>query len=94
MKHIFSASRSNRLTNPQWNKVVRMLGVLFAASAPHHNIEIFMFIELIPVEGNGRFFLTAVPEKARMVRGSAEFEAVGQLFPSDAHGRFRLQTEI
>jgi hypothetical protein len=94
MKQTFSASRFNQLANPQSNKVVRMLGAWFAASAPHHNVEAFMSVGLIPVERDGRFFLTVVPEKARRVRGSTVVEPAWGTFPPDARERFRLPTGI
>jgi hypothetical protein len=80
--------------NSQSNKVVRILGASFAPSAPHHNIKAFMSLGLIPVECDARFFLRVVPEKARRVRESAEFEPAGEIFPPDAHGLFRMQTGI
>jgi hypothetical protein len=70
MKQGFSASKFNRLSNPQSNKVVRMLGAWFGASAPHHNVEAFMNVGLIPYERDGRFSLRVVNEKARRVRRS------------------------
>jgi hypothetical protein len=94
MKQTFSASKFNQLANPQSNKIVRMLGAWFAASAPHHNVEAFMSVGLIPVERDGRFFLTVVPEKARRVRGSGVVEPAGRIFPLDAGERFRLPTGI
>jgi hypothetical protein len=92
MKQAFSASKFDRLANPQSNKIVRMLGAWFAASPPHHNVEAFMSIGLIPVERDGRFFLTVMPEKARRVRGLRGPEPAGDLFPPGARRRFRLLT--
>jgi hypothetical protein len=69
LKQGFSSSRFNRLATPQSNKVVRILGAWFAASAAHHNIEAFMDARLIPVERNGDFYLSVQPEKAQRVRG-------------------------
>jgi hypothetical protein len=74
LRQAFSASRFNCLTNPQSNKVARILDAWFAASGPYHNVGAFMSIGLILVGRDGWFILTAVPEKARRVRGSAEFE--------------------
>ena len=92
MKRAYSASRFRRLSNPQSDKIVRMLGAWFAASAPHHNVEAFLSVGLVPVERAGRFFLTVDPEKARRVRESAAPEPPGGLFPPEASGRFRLPT--
>jgi hypothetical protein len=49
---------------------------------------------LIPVEADGRFFLTVHPEKARRVCGLRKIEPAAEMFPPDAHGRFRLPTGI
>jgi hypothetical protein len=94
MKQTFPASKFDHLMNPQSDKVVRMLGAWFAASAPHRNGEAFMSMELIPVERGGRFFLTVHSEKARRVRGLREVEPAREMFSPDAHGRFRLATGI
>jgi hypothetical protein len=53
MKQRFSASKFGRLENPQSKKVVRILGVWFAAIAPHHNVETFMNLGLIPEQHEG-----------------------------------------
>jgi hypothetical protein len=94
LKQNFSASRFNQLASPQSNQHVRTLGAWFAASAPHHNAEAFMSVGLIPVEREGRFFLTVVREQAGTVRGSAAVVQAGRIFPPDARGRFRLPTGI
>jgi hypothetical protein len=65
----FLSVRFNRLATPQSNKVPRILGPSFAASAQHHNIETFLDAGLIPVERNGDFYLSVQPENARRVRG-------------------------
>jgi hypothetical protein len=80
--------------NPQSNKVIRMLGAWLAASAPHHTVEAFISMRLIPVEGDSRFFLMLHSEKARRVRGLGEIEQAGEMFPPSAHGRFRLPIGI
>jgi hypothetical protein len=64
MKQTLSASKFDRLMNPQSNKVVRMLDASFVASALDYNVEAFMFMGLILVERDGRFFLTVHTEKA------------------------------
>jgi hypothetical protein len=93
MKQGFSASKFDRLVNAQSNKVVRMLGAWFGASAPHHNVEAFMNIGLIPEERDGQFVLKVVPEKARRVRGiSLDDQPARPSFPPDAQRRFRLAT--
>jgi hypothetical protein len=58
MMQTFSVSEFNCLVNHWANKVARMLGASFAASAPHQNVEAFMSMGLMPVEGDGRSFLT------------------------------------
>jgi hypothetical protein len=95
MKQGFSASEFNQLMNAQSNKVVRMLGAWFGASAPHHNVEAFMNASLISYERDGRFFLMVVLAKARRVRGSDTFERPARPdFPPRAHRRFRLPTGV
>jgi hypothetical protein len=69
MKQGFSVSNLNRLANPHSNQVVRMLAACFGASTPHHNLEAFMNVGLIPYERDGRFFLRVILEKSRKVRG-------------------------
>jgi hypothetical protein len=64
MKQTFSASKVNRLMNLQSNAVIRMLSAWFAASAPHHNVEAYMSMGLIPVERDSCFFLAVYPENA------------------------------
>jgi hypothetical protein len=56
LKQGISGSKFNRLSNPQSNKVVRMLGAWFGASSPHHNLEAFMNVGLIPDERDGDSF--------------------------------------
>jgi hypothetical protein len=68
MKQRSSASKFQRLTNPQSNQLVRILSGWFAASAPHHNVEAFMSLGLIPFEESGQFFLRLDREQARRVR--------------------------
>jgi hypothetical protein len=94
MKHLFSASKSNRLVNLESNKVVLVLGTWFSAGAPHHNIEAFISMGLIPVEQDGRFFLIVHLGKARRIRRLEEVKRVGEMFPLDSHGRLRLPTGI
>jgi hypothetical protein len=69
MKQRYSASKFQRLANPQSNQVVRVLGAWFAASNPHHNVEAFMSLSLFPSEASGDIFLIVDREKARRVRG-------------------------
>jgi hypothetical protein len=91
MKQGFSASKFNRLLNPQSNKVLCVLGAWFGASAPHHNVEAIMNVGLISYEHDDQFFLRVVPEKARRVRGSDTFEgSVRPDFLPVARRRFRL----
>jgi hypothetical protein len=95
MKQGFSALKFNRLSNPQSDKVVRMLGVWSGASAPHHNVEAFMNVGLIPYERDGRFFLRVIPEKARRVCGSDTFEGSARPdFAPGARRRFRLPAGV
>jgi hypothetical protein len=65
----YSASKFQRLTNPQSNQVVRILGAWFAASGPHHNVEVFMNLSLFPLKASNDIFLIVDREKARRVRG-------------------------
>jgi hypothetical protein len=50
MKRHFSGSRVSRLENPQSNRSVRILGAWRESNAPHHNIEAFLRIGLVPFE--------------------------------------------
>jgi hypothetical protein len=68
MKQPYSASKFKRLTNPQSNQLVRILSGWFAASAPHHNVEAFVSLGLIPFEESGQFFLRLDQEQAWRVR--------------------------
>jgi hypothetical protein len=95
MKQGFSASKCNRLVNPQSNKVVRMLGSWFGASAPHYNVEAFMNVSVIPYERDGRFFLRLAPGKARRVRGSDIHKGPARHdFAPGARRRFCLPTVV
>jgi hypothetical protein len=95
MKQDFSVLKFNRLANPQSNKVIHMLSAWFGANAPHHNVETFMNVGLIPDERDGRFFLRVVPEKARIVGGSDILEGTARPgFPPGARRRFRLPTGV
>jgi hypothetical protein len=67
LKQRFSNSKFERLANAQSNKIVKILGAWFAASAPHHNVEAFMGIGLIPRADGDRYYLEVHPEKARRV---------------------------
>jgi hypothetical protein len=69
LEKCFSASKFRRLSNPQSNKIVRILEAWFAASAPHHNFEVLLNVGLVPVEQNGDFCLHVEREHARRVRG-------------------------
>jgi hypothetical protein len=92
LKQGFSSSRFNRLATPQSNQVLRILGAWFAASAPHHNIEAFTDVGLIPVERNGDVYLSVQPENARTVRGHPP--DAGEIppapLPPEAVARIRL----
>ena len=92
MKQRFSASKFDRLSNPQSNKIVRILGAWFAASVPHYNVEAFMSMGLIPEDRGRQIGLRVVPEQARRVRGvgMADTQPAGDAFGSDRHRRFRL----
>jgi hypothetical protein len=94
MKQTFLASKFNRAPNSQSNKVVRMLGAWLADNSPHQNVEAFMSMGLIPMEHDGRLFVMVHPEKPRRVSGVREVEPAGEMFPPDAHSRFRLPTAI
>jgi hypothetical protein len=71
MKRHFSGSRSRRLENPQSNRLVRIPGVWSESSEPHHNIEAFLRIGLVPFEEplrSGEYDLRGQCEAARCVR--------------------------
>jgi hypothetical protein len=92
LKLRYSASKFTRLTSDQSNKVVRILGAWFAASAPHHNVEAFMNADLIPIERGGIFYLEVRPLHARRLRtwpaGGGEIPPAP--LPRDAARRIRL----
>jgi hypothetical protein len=94
MKQRYSASKFQRLTNPQSNQVVRILGAWFAASAPHHNVEAFMSLGLIPFRESNCCFLRVDRERARRVREwprtSGGIPAAD--LPPEAERRTRLPT--
>jgi hypothetical protein len=94
MKQRYSASKFQRLENPQSNQVVRILGAWFAASDPHHNVEAFMSLGLIPVQEGNEIFLAVDREKARRVRGSQRTDGgIPRVeLPSEAQRRVRLPT--
>jgi hypothetical protein len=96
MKQRYSASKFQRLTNPQSHQVVRILGAWFAASDRHHNVELFMSLGLFPLEASNDIFLIVDREKARRVRGwprtSDEISSV-QL-PPEAQRRTPLPTGL
>jgi hypothetical protein len=92
MKQRHSASKFQRLTNPQSNQAVRILGAWFAASDPHHNVEAFMSLGLFPLEVSNDIFLIVDREKARQVRGwpRTSDEILSVQLPPEAQRRTRL----
>jgi hypothetical protein len=96
LKQRFSNPKFERLRTAQSNKIVRMLGAWFAASAPHHNVEAFMGIGLIPWEDHGHDSLEVHPERARRV-SIAGIEVQGISRPrlaEDARTRIHLPTGV
>jgi hypothetical protein len=73
LKQAFSRSRFNSLENPQSNRIVRMLGAFYAASAPHQNISAFRAVGLCPYERGGGVYLRVVRGMARGVRSLTGF---------------------
>jgi hypothetical protein len=69
VKRGFSSLRFDHVTNPQSNKVVRMLGAWFGDSSPHHNIKAFMHLGLILVERKGRGYEESEPLGATLPTG-------------------------
>jgi hypothetical protein len=94
MKQRFSSSKFTRLHSQQSNKLVRMLGAWFAASAPHHNVEAFISVGLVSFEAHGRFYLRVVRGETRRVRGLGEagHEIPEAPLPGEARRRYRLAT--
>jgi hypothetical protein len=92
LKQRYSSSKFGRLTSTQSNRVVRILGAWFAASAPHHNVEAFLNAGMVPAERDGTFYLRVEPEQARRLRtwGASEGEVPPAPLPEDAARRFRL----
>jgi hypothetical protein len=67
MKRHFSSSSFSRLENPQSNRLVRILGAWSESNAPHHNIEAFLMIWLVPFEEalrSGEYYLRVQREAA------------------------------
>jgi hypothetical protein len=70
MKRHFSGSRISRLENAQSNRLVRILGAWSESRAPHHMIEAFLRIGLVPFEESlrsGEYSLRVQREAARCV---------------------------
>jgi hypothetical protein len=87
LKQYFSASRFHALENPQSNKVVKILGAWFASSAPHHNVEAFINLGLIPTMIGDEVFLKVDREHARRVRN---YEGNRPDLGREGQQRFRL----
>jgi hypothetical protein len=83
LKKKFSGSKFNRLTNPQSNTVVKILAAWFAASAPHHNVEAFMNLGLIPYHDprTDTHYLRVDRTQAREVRGRDRGQPVALEIP-------------
>jgi hypothetical protein len=77
-----SASSFNWLTNPHSNKVVSIFSAWFIVSAPHHNIEVFISMGLIPVERDWPFFLRGCHRK------NSKDLWIGRNLPTRCYGRF------
>jgi hypothetical protein len=94
LKQRFAASKFDGLSSAQFNRIVRILGVWFAASAPHYNVEAFMNIGLIPFRDGDQFFFRVMREHARSVRRPLlATEAIPPVpLPREARHRERLPT--
>jgi hypothetical protein len=93
----FSNSKFERLANAQSNKIVKMLGARFVASAPHDNVEGFMGIGLIPRADGEHYYLEVHPDKARRVQlsGLERGEEIPPApLPADVFVRIRLPTGL
>jgi hypothetical protein len=94
MKRHFSGARFSRLENPQTNRLVRILGGWSESSAPHHNIEAFLRIGLVPFEEplrSGEYYLRVQREVARSVRRWPRLEEGGNRAPLQPEGRRRVR---
>jgi hypothetical protein len=71
IKRRFSGSRFSRLENRQSNRLVRILGAWSESKAPHHNIEAFLRIGLVPFGEplrSGEYYLRVQRGAARCAR--------------------------
>jgi hypothetical protein len=97
MKRHFSGSRFSRLENLQSNRLLRILGGWSESSAPHHNIEAFLRIGLVPFEEplrSGEFYLRVQREAARCVRRWPKREEGGDRAPLQSEGRRRVRLPL
>jgi hypothetical protein len=94
MKKHLSDSRFSRLENPQSNRLIRILGAWSESSAPHHNIEAFLRIGLVPFEEllrSGAYSLRVQREAARCVRRWPGLEEGGDRAPLQPEGQRRVR---
>jgi hypothetical protein len=92
LKQGFAASKFARLSTPQSNRLVRILGAWFSARAPHNSVTEFMNIGLIPFYRGGRYYLQLQLEHARNLRRwpVPSQEIPPAPLPAEAHRRVRL----
>jgi hypothetical protein len=92
MQRQFSGSRFSRLENGQSNQLVRILGAWFQSSAPHHTIEAFIRMGLVPFrEDRGPYFLEVDRRRARAVRLWPARDGDGDKLPLPPEGRKRVR---
>jgi hypothetical protein len=94
MKKHFSDSRFSPLENPQSNRLVRILGASSESAAPHHNIEAFLRIGLVPFEEpwrSGEYYLRVQREAAGCVRRWPGLEEGGDRAPLQPEGQRRVR---
>jgi hypothetical protein len=97
MKRHFSGSRFSRLENPQSNRLVRILGAWSESNAPHHNIEPFLRIGLVPFDEilrSGEDDWRVQSEAARWVRRWRGLDEGCDRTPFPPEGRRRMHLPI
>jgi hypothetical protein len=92
MKRHFSGPRFSRLGNAQSNQLVRILGAWFPSSAPHHNIEAFVRMGLVPFrEARGPYVPKVDRSRAEDVRRWPAPDGGGDKVPLPPEGRKRVR---
>jgi hypothetical protein len=90
-KRFFSQMRFEHMKTAQSNKVIKILGSWFQATAPHHNVSAFMAMGLMPYRTQEGIFLKVDRTKATKVRDYLHPQPPLISFGTDGESRSRLQ---